>query len=156
MKLSKYTKEAIVRAIFADLPKIDKSKRKTEIQANIVKLMSAECQVVYNRTPRALKTKYLGDVISHDGYHAREVFIGDADEKKIDQLCEVYVTEDEAREKARRQLSAAVMGYTTLNALKKAFPEFEKYLPTEDAPTKNLPALANVVADLSKLGWPKK
>jgi hypothetical protein len=35
-------------------------------------------------------------------------------------------------------------------------PEFEKYFPAEDAPiSKNLPALANMVADLTKLGWPK-
>ena len=43
----------------------------------------------------------------------------------------------------------------TVDKFFEAFPEFEKYLPSEAQPTKNLPALANVVADLSKLGWPK-
>ena len=32
---------------------------------------------------------------------------------------------------------------------------FKKYFPTQEKPVANLPALANVVAELSKLGWPK-
>jgi hypothetical protein len=156
MKLSKYTKESIVRAILADLPKADGNKFRGEIQAGIVKLMSAECQIIYKRTPSALRTRYIGDLVRSDKVYSGDIILGDASEKELDVFLRSYKEAKDVNDKARAQLSRAIMGYTTLNALKKAFPEFEKYLPTEDAPTKNLPALANVVADLSKLGWPKK
>lgn len=157
MKLNKYTKQAIVRAIMNDVPQPDKTKRHAAVQAAIVKAMSPECRKVYNKTPSALATCYLGD-ISYDGcnWHTRDVIKGDVPNETIKAIIKPYEDEDEAHREARAQLEAAVDGCSTLNALKKAFPEFEKYLPTEAKPTKNLPALANVVADLSKLGWPKK
>lgn len=157
MKLNTYTKAAIVRAIMNDVPKPDKTKRHEALQAAIVKAMSPECRKVYNKTPNALARQHVGNT-TYDGcnWHTREVIKGDAPEDKIKALLKPYDDEDEAYDKAREQLEAAIKGCNTLNALKKAFPEFEKYLPTEAQPTKNLPALANVVADLSKLGWPKK
>jgi hypothetical protein len=66
-----------------------------------------------------------------------------------------YETEDNKYRDAKLNLQNAIMACTTLKALETTFPEFKKYFPTETQPTKNLPALANVVADLSKLGWPK-
>ena len=157
MKLNKYTKQAIVRAIMNDVPKPDKTKRHAAVQAAIVKAMSPECRKVYNKTPGALATQHVGDT-TYDGcnWHTREVIKGDVSEAQIKAVLKPYEEEDEAHREARAQLASAVDGCNTLNALKKAFPEFEKYLPTEAQPTKNLPALANVVADLSKLGWPKK
>ena len=35
-------------------------------------------------------------------------------------------------------------------------PEFAKYLPKAVAKTDNLPAVANLVADFVKAGWPKE
>ena len=157
MHLNQYTKQAIVRSIMADVPKPDKTKRHAAVQAAIVKAMSPECRKLYNKTPKALVRHYVGNT-TYDGinYHTHEVIQGDVPAANIDAILKPYIDEDEAYRKAREQLEAAVNGCRTLAALKKAFPEFEKYLPTEAQPTKNLPALANVVADLSKLGWPKK
>lgn len=157
MDLNRYTKQAIVKSIMADVPKPDKTKRHAAVQAAIVKAMSPECRKLYNKTPKALVRQYVGDT-TYDGinYHTREVIKGDVPDANIDAILKPYIDEDEAYRKALTQLEAAVNGCRTLGALKKAFPEFEKYLPTEAQPTKNLPALANVVADLSKLGWPKK
>lgn len=156
MKLNKYTKQAIVRAIMNDVPKPDKTKRHATVQATIVKAMSPECRKVYNKTPKALVTQHIGDT-TYDGcnWHTREIIKGDVPEDKIKAALKPYEAEDEAYRTAQHQLKMAIEGCSTLNAIKKAFPEFEKYLPTEAQPTKNLPALANVVADLSKLGWPK-
>ena len=156
MKLNKYQKEGIVRAIMNDVPTPDKTKRHAAIQAAIVKAMSPECRKIYNRKPSALAKQYLGD-ISYDGvnWHTRDVVIGDVPEVNVEAIIKPYRDADDAYYTAGKRLHAAVDGCSTLNALKKAFPEFERYLPTEAQPTKNLPALANVVADLSKLGWPK-
>lgn len=156
MKLTKYQKEGIVRAIMNDVPKPDKSKRHSEVQAAIVKAMTPECRKVHNKTPEALATQHTGS-LTYDGcsYRTHSVIIGDVPKKKLEAILKPYVEADEAYEKARRQLKAAVEGCSTLKQLETALPEFKKYFPTEQQPTKNLPALANVVADLSKLGWPK-
>lgn len=156
MKLTKYQKEGIVRSIMQDVPKPNRSQRHAEIQAAIVKLMSPECRKVYKNTPKALATHHVGN-LTYDGCNwlTREVIVGDVSTDKLKALFKPYEAADEAFDRAYAQLSNAVMSCGTLAALKKLFPEFEQYFPTEQQPTKNLPALANVVADLTKLGWPK-
>lgn len=157
MKLTKLQQEAIVRAIMQDVPKPDKAKRYAIVQAAIVKAMSPECRKVYNKTPKALATQYLGDLIYDNvNWASRDVVVGDVSKDVVETIIKPYVEEDAKYSQARRQLEIAVRGCTTLKQLENALPEFKKYYPTVAQPTKNLPALANVVADLSKLGWPKK
>jgi hypothetical protein len=94
--------------------------------------------------------------LCYDGsWDTRYIIAGDVAEKDIKAICEPYKAEDETRYKAERSLAGVVEACSTLKQLKERLPEFTKYYPTEEAPTANLPALANVVADLSKLGWPK-
>jgi len=55
-----------------------------------------------------------------------------------------------------KRLRAVAYGCTTRAALAKALPEFEKYLPAEEGGVdRTVPAVANVVADFVKAGWPK-
>ena len=77
------------------------------------------------------------------------------DGAKLTDIIKPYKDEDEARQALKQKLHGAVMACSTLNSLKKALPEFINYFPTEQQPTKNLPALANLTTDLVKLGWPK-
>ena len=155
-RINKYDKEAIVRAIMHDVPKPDKKKRKEELQAAVVKLMSPEARKLFKNCPRALRTHYLGDVI-YDGFNwgSRDIVAGDVENDAIDKLKEKYEAEDRAVNDARRALKGAIEACSTYKQLMTRLPEFEKYYPKPDAKTANLPALANVVADLSKLGWPK-
>lgn len=155
MKLTKMHKQAIVRAIMQDVPKPDKTKRFAVIQAAVVKAMSPECRKVYNKAPHALIKHYLGELTYDNSWATRDVVIGDVPKAVLEKIIRPYVDEDDAYFKAHRQLVSAVEACATLKALETALPEFKKYYPTEAQPTKNLPALANVVADLSKLGWPK-
>jgi len=156
MKLNKFQKQAIVRSIMADVPKVDRAKRRATIQAEVVKLMSPAVRKIYNTAPFALRKQHVGDLI-YDGvnWDARDVIAGDVAEKDIKVICEPYKAEDDARYKAERSLTGVVEACSTLKQLKDRLPEFTKYYPTEGVSTANLPALANVVADLSKLGWPK-
>ena len=85
------------------------------------------------------------------GYRV-DFVVGDADVKEA---MKPFVAKKKERDDAHAKLSAIVNGCTTLAQLKKLLPEFISYFPTEAEPTKNLPAVANMVADLSKLGWPK-
>ena len=155
MKLTKYQKQGIARAIIQDLPPVDYKKRRAEMQAAIVKLMSAPVAKLYKTNPDALRQYTMDTRIVGDCYADSWVVVGDVPFKKVPELAEKYTAENSARYAAKQQLEAAIDGCNTLKQLMATLPEFEKYYPTEAQPTKNLPALANVVADLSRLGWPK-
>jgi hypothetical protein len=157
MKIDKYARASIVKAIMADVPKPDKNKRRADLQAAVVKAMSPAVRKVFKESPGALKTHYFNDLF-YDGmnWSTREIVVGDVSEDKLKELIAPYKAEDEAIHAVRCKLQGAIEGCTTRKALMTRLPEFEKYYPAEDAPmSKNLPALANVMADLSKLGWPK-
>jgi hypothetical protein len=158
MKLNKYDKQAIVKAIMADVPKPDKVKRRAEIQAAIVKAMSPTVRKVFKESPQALREYHVhGDLTYNGDWKSRTVVAGDVADDVLGAILKPYRDEDEAIYAAHIKLRNAVDSCTTRKALMDRLPEFEKYFPAESAPiSKNLPALANVVADLSKLGWPKK
>lgn len=156
MRLNKWDKTSIVRAIMADVPMPDKNKRRTELQAEIVKAMSPECRKVYKSMPYALRTHNVGELIYNDiNYNSRYIVLGDVKEEKLKELCAKYEEQDHAIRKAKNAIKSAIEACSTFKQLNERFPEFKKYFPTEEKPAANLPALANVVADLSKLGWPK-
>ena len=77
MRLNKWDKQAIVRAILADVPKIDKRKRKEELQATIVKAMSPEARKLYKNCPEALRTYHMGSLIDDGNWNSREIIICD-------------------------------------------------------------------------------
>lgn len=156
MRITKYDRQAIVKAIMADVPAANKKQRHADIQADVVKLMTPECRKIYKTTPDALRDHYVGDVC-YDGisYVTRHIVRGDVSEKSIGELLSKYEKEEDLRNAAKRQLEGAIEACTTLKQLNDRLPEFKKYFPTEEKPVANLPALTNVVADLSKLGWPK-
>lgn len=153
--ISKWDKQAIVKAIMADVPKPDKNKRREELQAAVVKLMSPEVRKVYKINPKALAKYHIGGLIQDTNWQDRDIICGDVGEKAINELCKVYKAEDQKRFDAEYSLKGAIEACRTIKQLNDRLPEFKKYFPTVEKPATNLPALANVVADLSKLGWPK-
>ena len=152
MRLTKYEKDAIIRAIMQDVPTKPDSILKAEIQAAFVAGMSDPIKKLYKTHPKALKTDSTSSWDTGMAYRT-DFIVGDADVAKT---IRPFKAQQEARDDARRKLSAAVNGCSTLAQLKKLLPEFISYFPSETEPTKNLPAVANMVADLSRLGWPKK
>lgn len=157
MRITKWDKQAIVKAIMADVPKIDKDKRRKEMQEAVVKLMTPECRKLYKVMPDALRKYHAGDLIYNAySYNSREIVRGDVSEKELNALLEKYRAEDAAIHKAKYLLERAIESCSTLKQLNDRLPEFKKYFPTQEKPVANLPALTNVVADLAKLGWPKK
>lgn len=151
MKLNNYQKEAIVRAIFQDVPVPSSEKIKVEVQKAIIKSMTPACQRAYKACPNAL----LKDSESYLTYERERLtfVVGDANFE------EVIKPWREARnnyENARQALVGLINSCSTLKQLNEALPEFSSYFPSEMAPTKNLPAIANVVTDIVKLGWKPK
>jgi hypothetical protein len=154
MKLNKLTKQAIVRAIIQDLPPIDKEARALAITDAIVKAMDPAVRKLYKIQPKALRTASVPytNPFRHWG---DDIVVGDVTNEQIKAIIAPYKQQEEERDAMHRKLTAAFEGISTLKQALTTFPEFKKYMPTEAEPTKNLPALANVMADLSKLGWPK-
>jgi hypothetical protein len=155
MKLTKLHKQAIVRAIIQDIPPIDKEARALAINAAIVKAMSPEVRKLFKTHPTALRTQSVAYTNPFRQW-GNDVTVGDVTDEKIKEIIKPYEKQEEERRGAETRLSHAFAGINTLKQALATFPEFKKYYPTEAEPTKNLPALANVMADLSKLGWPKK
>jgi hypothetical protein len=155
MNLDKYTKQAIVKAIMADTPPLPRDKWAEEIKAAIVKAMSPEVRKLYKTKPHALRHKSVEYTNPHRTW-GDEFPVGDVTKEQIKEIVAPYEKQVNERRDMEYKLTAAFEGIRTLKSALKTFPEFEKYYPTEAQPTKNPPALANVVADLSKLGWPKQ
>jgi hypothetical protein len=154
MKLNKLTKQAIVRAIIQDLPPIDKEARALAVTDAIVKAMSPEVRKLYKTKPKALRTQSVAYTNAYRLW-GNDIVVGDVTDEQIKAIITPYKQQEEERDAMHRKLTAAFEGISTLKQALTMFPEFKKYMPTEAEPTKNLPALANVMADLSKLGWPK-
>lgn len=150
MKLTKYQREAFVRAVMDDTPRLNDDQTKTDLQAALVKAMSPAVRKVYREAPGALKTKHTYDLFDRNGH---TFIVGDAN---FDEVAKPWFDKVQQRKDARRQLQGVADGCTTLKQLKQLLPEFEQYMPTEEAPTKNLPVVANVVSTLVNLGWPKE
>ena len=155
MKFNKYTKQAIVRAIIQDVPPIDKEARATAIKEAIIKAMSPEVRKLFKTHPAALRMRSV-EYTNPFRQWGNDVTVGDVTDAQIKAIIAPYEKQEVERAQAERKLMFAFEGINTLKQALTTFPEFKKYYPTEAEPTKNLPALANVMADLSKLGWPKK
>ena len=151
MKLNVYQKEAIVRAIVQDIPKPTHSEQVKLMQDALVKAMSPAARRLYKTAPAALKTVRIsaGEALIDYGV---DLIRGDAD---YTQALAPFFKQAHERNAAVSELKKAVMGCSSLAQLHKMLPEFQSYFPSKDEPTKNLPAVANVVSSLVKLGWPK-
>lgn len=154
MNLDKYTKQAIVKAIMQDVPPLDRKKWAEDIKAAIVKAMSPEVRKLYKTKPGALRHDSVPYTTEFSTW-GHEIPVGDVTKEQIKEITEPYRKLVEERRDMEAKLRGAFESIRTVKQAEARFPEFKKYYPTVAQPTKNLPALANVVADLSKLGWPK-
>jgi hypothetical protein len=153
MKLTKYHKEAIVRAITADIPEPDTSDYVEKVKAFIYKNMSKECRALFRKSPASLATAYLQ---VPNRVSTRTYVRGDVDNKQLQE----YVSELNApfrkRTAALTKLEAAVTACNTRKQFVDTFPEFSNYAPPEEGKCTTLPAVANVVAELIKVGFVPK
>ena len=132
MKITKYDKQAIVKA------------------------MNPTVRKVFKEFPKALREYHVGDLTYDGSWNSRNVVVGDVTDEMLKTIFQPYFDQDDNLYAAHNKLRNAIDSCNTRKALMDRLPEFEKYFPIEVEPTKNLPALENVVSDLSKLGWPKK
>ncbi len=152
MQLTDYHRNAIVACIMAELPRVDEEKLEKDVQAALVKAMSAPVRKVYRENPKALRDTQLYGCDTGLRY-GRNFIVGDAD---ADTVLKPFKEAAQKREAIKSKLTAAIKACRTRKQFVDQFPEFSAYAPAEPGKSSNLPAVANVVADMMKLGWVPK
>jgi hypothetical protein len=159
MRLTKLIRQSFVRAAMNDVPSIDYDEQCRKLLVDcVVSQMPPEMLKAYQKYPSMFATH--GEYFHRVGY----VYFpcSSAIKPKPETMKAVTALMDKASEQGQKKrelqqkLEAAAESVTTRKALAALLPEFEKYLPAEaEGANRQVPAIANLVADFTKAGWPK-
>jgi hypothetical protein len=170
MNLNKEHRAEIVRKVVSDIPvqfaNLQDQLQKMADDDLIVNLPPEVAAVYKDRELRAhlsLSSYFVGNTpklssIYPDNWYVTVTSRNCLKEKTKTKLSELLSEAREARTvmiEAVEKLEGSLRGVKTLKQFKEMFPELEKYAPEEEVKVSHLPALANVMAGLSSLGWPK-
>lgn len=155
MRLTETLRAAFVRAVMADVPRVDyetmtaDEARRMSI-ANMPKWLQDAC------TKHKELLGYLRT--TSDGASGASFFLAgprtDENKATLVRLVEQKSQQRAARYELEKKLEKVVRGCNTTKQLADALPEFAKYLPKENAVDRSVPTVANVVADFMQAGWP--
>jgi Nucleotide modification associated domain 5 len=161
MKLTNYIRQAYVNSVMNDVPDTDFKEQATKIvmAAAIASLPPAVAKI-YNdtKTRHYVNTTWNHFVFVSVTYPSGgdRPILSAKDNTRINELYAQHQSQYATVSILRDKVKAAAYSCTTRKALVELLPEFEKYLPSEqEAASKNLPAIANLMVDLVKAGWPK-
>lgn len=164
MRLTTSDRDAFVNAVMKDVPQIDYREQAYKLvrDYHLNKLPPEVRKAVKTLGEGWFKTNYV-NLPSYLGSCYCITFDGATDSNPLAavpellELNEQAKVQDKARGELRRKVHGAIAGCATLKQAKDRLPEFEKYLPKDrdGHGTANLPAISNVVAELTKAGWPK-
>ncbi|MHB8915387.1 MAG: Nmad5 family putative nucleotide modification protein [Thiobacillus sp.] len=160
MKLTKIDKLAFVRAVMNDVPQVDYNEMVRNLAiSDLVSRFPDEIKAIWKNP--ALRAYIARDTHFHygrsiNGFMGPSGTLSAETKAEILRLDELNSSQLATRRSLKESVQAVINGCSTLKQAKDRMPEFEKYLPSERAPvTQNLPAISNVVAELTKVGWPK-
>ena len=159
MRLTISDKQAFVRAVLDDVPSIDYSAefRVFALDASAKKLPKA-IKAIHD-DPKLRGWLQCDKWANMPGSCCRVYDTDFEDDKyrsKVEELSASNKAQNAQRSELHNKLTAAIASCTTLKQAQALLPEFAKYLPEDrESVTKCLPAVANLVADLSRAGWPK-
>lgn len=162
MRLTKTIRDAFVRAAMDDVPKRD-------YQAEIHKLIQDDALAQLPPKVRAIADdKNLRHFLRTESHYISGMFISNVRvmhpeytrsfkvNEKVEALLVEFAEQHERNNALRTKLAATADAVSTRKALVDLLPEFEKYLPADEAKAvATLPAVANVLSDFVKAGWPK-
>lgn len=166
--LNKDDRSEFVSNVMADVPHINYSEilekegradLENQLPAEIKKMMKSETLSKYLGSSYVSITDYremdgiMGVSIRTAAQHEKftPAFL-----KRKNELVKLHNEQIETRSELTNKLSATASVCKTDKALAERLPEFAKYIPKKNGVSSaNLPALANLVADFTKAGWPK-
>jgi hypothetical protein len=169
MRLTNYIRDAFVRAALADVPQVDYEEAlRSAVVKDAVAQLPPKVRSVYTDAntrhflecttwyPRNETGRRRVDVSAMIPWPDDSFKLSEAGQAKVDEIIARLKGQQDAHESLERQLRAVAYSVQTRKALVEALPEFEKYLPADDAAAlRTVPAIANVVAEFMKAGWPK-
>ena len=162
MRLTKVIREAFVRAAMADVPQDD-------YQAKIHKLIQDDAIAQLPPKVKAIAQdkdlRHFLKTESHyiQGYNCSNVRVMHPEYQRspsvnsqVEAMLVALAHQVERINALKAKLQATADAVTTRKALVELLPEFEKYLPADESKAiASLPAVANVLSDFVKAGWPK-
>ncbi len=163
MKLTNYMRDAFVRAVMDDVPEVDyKQQIRDTARKVVIDAMPAKLRAVWD-DPR------LQDYLITDHIRVAECMYEylptypnikdslDAQAHILEALRAKHRAQETQRYELRVKVKAVAYSAKTRKQLAEMLPEFEKYLPVDEAAAiRTLPVVANVVAELMAAGWPKE
>jgi hypothetical protein len=176
MNINQYMRQAIVKSVIADIPKpastgieerlqkiVDKAVAKQLPKEVVAVWKNKELRqwltVVSIRANAVVGMEYTTfhvNVPSTEGRWNSNFRVTDPDLlAEFKRELAAADAELNAINEAQTKLTAAMGAIRTRKQFLATFPELAKYAPADTPKAAMLPAIANVVADLSKLGWPK-
>ena len=150
-RLTKEIRGLMSDAILADVPKVD---YESLIQDYINKQAFAQLPAVLKarELDGYLGEKYIGDF----GVYVRNTKYIPTEEDKnfVRTQKSLWSTQNDSIRSLRRNLTALLYSFRYVEDIEEQAPEFVKYIPTEQKPITNLPAV-QLTQQLTALGWPK-
>lgn len=168
MRLTNYIRDAFIEAAMQDVPvKCNHSEEIRKLAfADVFSRLPKDIQKIWKENGEARsflieRHDSIADTSfaypSTDKYSNGKRSISAEAKAKIDALKAEMDADSRIRKDLRDKLKGAAYSCTTTKQLRDLLPEFDQYLPAEEEQTcRTLPAVANLVADFTKAGWPKK
>lgn len=168
-RLNNDMRDAFINAVMADVPEIDYEEKirvvvnkaaHAALPAVVKKLLASEDTACFVNICGASLNRHNGlpegCYVSFRLPAKSDTHLDKLANAEAKPFISAWVEQVESRKALRAKLRAVAYHCTTRKQLADAFPEFERYLPADEtAAIQNLPALANVVSDFVKAGWPK-
>lgn len=163
MRLTNFLRDAFVRAAMADVPKVNYQEQAEKIAREFMKKefarvfpkidMNGEANDWLEKSslemPGSLGRIYT--ITPSYGYLKNKPVW-----EELTALAKLHTEQNQKHKDLEHRLQGVAYACNTRKQLVEALPEFEAYLPAEEAKAaQNLPALANVLSDFVKAGWPK-
>lgn len=161
MRITANDKQVFVRAIMQDVPKVDYDRMIDDISRRAcIAMMPPALRDIASDPQVSCHLMHGSAYIGHNKYAAvvgnsRDIKFGKKELEKMQALAVELSEQNAARKDLRGKLESAIAGVNTRKQLQDLFPEFEKYLPAEAKKEKQLPAVAGVIEDIKRAGWPK-
>ena len=167
MRLTNFLRDAFVRAVMHDVPSTNYEEQAHKLARDQVRAMFKKefPTIDYDK---ACDSEWFnsGSINMPYGIHGIHIKCMTCwnmlkDEGKVWPKLEELGVKKKEQEKKLSELESRLKGVayacTTRKQLEEALPEFSAYLPEEEAKAaKTLPAVANVLSEFVKAGWPKQ
>lgn len=169
MKLTNYDRDAFVASAMEDVPTVDYDEKARKLWIETIKaslpvdLLNTITKypdwfdsnyVCFPGTLQNFNSVYRGNSIDSNKW--REDFPELL--AQINEFADKDKLQSTSHKQLREQLRGAISLCNTLKQAEEALPEFKKYLPEDrdgDKKCRQMPVIANLVADLMNAGWPK-